>query len=88
MRRYTMGKYTPLVEYLGKQTTSEVRLSFAEIEEIIGDALPASAHNHRPWWSNQQAHPSHPWATEWLEAGWECDGLSLNDQWVRFRRVG
>lgn len=82
-----MSKYSPLAEYLRQESSDEVRLSFADIEEIIGDALPRSAHVHRAWWGNLRAHHSHPWATEWMEAGWECDAVSLQDQWVRFKRI-
>lgn len=81
-----MSKYTPLVEYLSRQPGAEIRLSFAEIERVICDTLPASAHNHRAWWSNLKAHPSHPWAHEWMEAGWECKTVSLTEQWVLFHR--
>lgn len=83
-----MSKYTPLVAHLVNQQADEVRLSFSEVEQIIRDSLPASAHNHRAWWSNQKAHPSHPWAHEWMEAGWECETVSLTEQWVAFRRAG
>lgn len=83
-----MSKYTRFAEHLVNQQSNWVRLSFSQIEEIIGDALPASAHNHRAWWSNQKAHPSHPWAHEWMHAGWECETVSLTEQWVAFRRTG
>lgn len=82
-----MSKYTPLVEYLGQQSDPEVHLAFAEIEVIVGDSLPAAAHNHRAWWGNQKAHPSHPWAHEWMAAGWECKTVSLTERWVIFRRT-
>lgn len=83
-----MSKYSPLAEYLALNPSDEVRLSFADIEEIIGDTLPPSAHSFREWWANQRAHPSHRWATEWMEAGWECATVSLQERWVTFKRVG
>lgn len=83
-----MSKYSPLIDYLKIQTPNEVRLPFADIEDIIGDSLPASAHNHLAWWSNQRSHPSHPWASQWMAAGWECTTVSLTEKWVIFRRAG
>lgn len=82
-----MSKYSPLASHLEALAASEVRLTFKEIEEILGDSLPASAHKFKAWWANQAAHPSHPWATEWMEAGWMSDGLCLSEEWVRFKRV-
>jgi hypothetical protein len=38
-----MGKYDPLSEYLGKRRSSGVRLTFAQIEELLEAALPISA---------------------------------------------
>jgi len=59
-------------------------LSFGEIEQIIGDKLPPSAHNHREWWSNHAG--SHVQARAWLEAGWEVESVDQEVQTVRFRR--
>lgn len=80
-----MSKYAPLAEYLRLQSANEVRLDFVRIETIIEGPLPASAHNHREWWANDRSG-HHAWATEWMDAGWMCDTVSLSEQWVRFRR--
>ena len=47
-----MGKYEPLAQFLRKQQTHEVRLTFGEIERIVGAKLPPSARKQRAWWSN------------------------------------
>src|SRR3954465_11355862 len=47
-----MGKYEPLGEFLRKQRTQEVPLTFREIEKITGMKLPPKAQHHRAWWSN------------------------------------
>ena len=61
-----MGKYEPLTEFLKQQTGSEVRMSFAQIERVIGSKLPPVA-RHRAWWSNS---PSNNVMTQaWLDAG-------------------
>ena len=47
-----MGKYEPLGQFLRDQRTSEVPLTFREIEKITGVKLPPKAQHHRAWWSN------------------------------------
>lgn len=47
-----MGKYDPLRDYLIKCGNDEVTLSFADIESILGRALPPSASNYDAWWAN------------------------------------
>lgn len=81
-----MGKYTPLAKYLQSSSDNEVNLSFDDIEAIINAALPPSAHNHREWWANDTSG-HHSWATEWMEAGWICDDVSLLEHRVRFKRL-
>jgi len=81
-----MGKYTPLAKYLKDLPGNEVSLDFDDIEIIIRASLPPSAHNHREWWANDRSG-YHSWATEWMEAGWACDDVSLSEERVRFRRI-
>lgn len=82
------GKYTPLRQYLlaVPELTREVTLTFAQIETILADKLPPSAHNHREWWSNEQ-HGSHVHAQAWLDAGWKVESVDQQRSWVIFRRV-
>lgn len=61
-------------------------LSFAQLEQLLGDALPASAHEWRPWWGNQTDTSNRPQARAWLAAGWEVDYVNQQAEWVRFRR--
>ncbi len=42
-----MAKYDRLTEWLKKP---KLPLTFSEIETIIGERLPDSAAQHRPWW--------------------------------------
>ncbi|MEA3350769.1 MAG: hypothetical protein U9Q82_09130, partial [Chloroflexota bacterium] len=64
-----MAKYTPIYEYLSElpQSRNEIILTFDQIEKIIGDDLPKSAYEYRPWWSNEQKG-SHVQAKSWLNA--------------------
>lgn len=69
-----MRKYRPLGEYLVKQHEVVVSLTFQQIEQILGFALPPSAYSHRAWWANS---PSHPQAGSWLNVGWKVSKVDL-----------
>ena len=81
-----MSKYSPFATYLKNQTADEVRLSFADIERILGDDLPPSARAHVAWWANSRTADTHNWAHLWLEAGWERRQLDLAGESVVFHR--
>jgi DNA-binding XRE family transcriptional regulator len=75
-------KYEPLFEYLTQQPdTNLLELSFAEIEEILGSALPASAKATRAWWANSQTTQG----KAWQEAGWVIDDVDFDNGLVVFR---
>ena len=81
-----MGKYQPLTEFLGNQSTNEVRMSFDHIERVIGGKLPASAKHHRAWWSN---NPNNSVMTKaWLDAGFRSEQVDMEGRKLVFRRVG
>ena len=69
-----MGKYDPLRDYLLGCDSDHITLSFAEIEAIIGYALPPSAGAHDAWWANsKEGTPSgHSHARAWLTAGYRA----------------
>jgi hypothetical protein len=79
-----MKKYAPLGDYLRKQRGSEVRMTFAQIERVIGGKLPPSQHN-RAWWSNN------PWNNVmtkiWLDAGFITEQVDIEGRKLVFRRV-
>ena len=79
-----MNKYSRLGAYLREQGKSSIPLTFAEIERIIGSALPASAFEQRAWWSN---NPTNNVATrEWLEAGYVTQKVDMEGKSLVFRR--
>lgn len=79
------SKYQLLTIYLRAQRGSQIRMSFAEIERVIGAKLPLSAAAHRAWWSN---NPSNNVMTKaWLEAGFESEQVDLEGRKLVFRRV-
>ncbi|WP_371419811.1 hypothetical protein [Tardiphaga sp.] len=80
-----MSKYDRLGEFLRKQSVERVPMSFADIERITAATLPASAHKHRPWWSN---NPTNSVMTRvWLDAGFESEQVDMTGQRLVFRRV-
>ena len=76
-------RYSKLQTYLVRRHASHIRLTFAEIENIIGRALPASARKHRAFWASD---PKHSQAKAWLDAGMYAKELDLDGQAVSFVR--
>jgi hypothetical protein len=76
-------KYEPLKRYLdGRLDAGPIRLSFAEIDDILGFRLPRSARDHQAWWSNTRIGHSH--AAAWLDADWKTTALDLAGGAVTF----
>ena len=79
-----MAKYEKLGPFLSQQTLSEVPMTFAEIEGVVGHALPRSA-RYPAWWSN---NPSNNVMTKiWLEAGFKTEQVNVEGKKLVFRRV-
>lgn len=80
-----MSKYSALGDYLKRQRRDLVPMTFAEIEKITDVKLPASAHKHRPWWSN---NPDNSVLTKvWLDAGFKSEQVDIPARKLVFRRV-
>jgi hypothetical protein len=50
--RIMSGKYLLLYNYLENRYANTVVLTFAEIEDLLGFALPDQARLHREWWTS------------------------------------
>ena len=83
--RKRQSKYAPLYRFLDSLNVRSRRMSFSEIERILGLPLPPSARAHREWWANDASPFRQSWA--WLEAGWETRDLDMVGELVRFMRV-
>lgn len=70
------SRYEGLRVYLSQRSEAVIRLSFADIETIIGGPLPASARRYRPWWANEQSG-THVHARSWLDAGRRTANVDL-----------
>jgi hypothetical protein len=77
------GKYGPLREHLAGITGAEVRMTFKEVENLVG-RLPESAHRHRAWWGNNDGTAA---PKAWLYAGWRVEKLNQAVGEVVFTRA-
>jgi len=80
-----MSKYEPLPQFLSATPGSARRMSFEQIERVLGFKLPKSAYEHEAWWSNNPTGHSH--ARAWLSAGWRTQDVDLAARKVTFQRV-
>jgi hypothetical protein len=81
-------KYLPLDEWFRKQPASanQLKLTFEQVEEILGSPLPASATRLKTWWTNVSPRiQSH--RTSWLNHGWNVAEFDQHARWVRFIRA-
>jgi hypothetical protein len=74
-------KYDPLTAYLAACAGTEVTLTLAEVEQIIGAPLPRSAAK-AAFWSNTPHQVALP---PWVAAGWRMH-LSGDPRTVTFVR--
>lgn len=74
------SKYAPLTRLLVMSTTP-LTVAFPEVEKILGASLPASARQHRPWWSNGTSHSQ---ANSWLSEGWQVASVDMHAGQVTF----
>ncbi len=78
-------KYAPLTAHLRAQRSDQLRMTFAEIERVIGAKLPPSASSHRGWWSNNSSN--NVMTKAWLEAGYQSEQVDLSGRKLVFRRT-
>jgi hypothetical protein len=55
-RRAMSGKYLLLYKYLENRYANRVVLTFAEIEDLLGFALPGQARLDQQWWTDAKAN--------------------------------
>jgi hypothetical protein len=79
-----MSKYDPLGDFLRRQRTETVTMTFAQIEKLIGSKLPASA-EYRAWWSNNAFNSV--MTQIWLDAGFKSEQVDIDAGKLVFRRV-
>src|SRR4051812_16656189 len=77
--------YEPLRARLAAEAGSELKMSYAEVEKVLGRRLPNSAYGNlsRQWWANTTTHSQ---GQAWLNAGWRVASSDRDSQTVEFRR--
>ena len=87
-RTVESGKYSSLYRCLCARGGGAWRVSFADLEAVLGFTLPESARVHRPWWSNQRNGGGHSHALAWQMAGWKTRAVDLESETLVFERAG
>ena len=77
------SKYDILKNYLIASEKNTIRLTFKEIEEILGFKLPESNYKHQAIWANSDTYPV---AKAWLSAGYLSESLNMKEQTIVFRK--
>lgn len=78
------SKYHPLYQELRLRGEPELRLTFAQIERLLGQPLPISARRDPAFWSNRRRGGLQ--AAAWLGAGYHVAAVDPDAGWVRFER--
>lgn len=76
-------KYQKLTEYLINCNQKEVRLTFAEIQKILGFSLDDSAYKYQEFWANCTASTK---AYSWMDAGYVIIETDLKAKIVFFKK--
>jgi hypothetical protein len=80
-----MSSYSRLADFLASHKGDRWEASFAEVEQVLGRALPPSAAKHAAWWANQTS-AGHSQTRGWRSVGWRTTALDLQRRRVRFER--
>lgn len=76
-----MSKYEPLTAFLKQSSGHDVRVSFLEIEDVLGFPLPASK-KYPAWWSNSATNNA--MTNAWLAAGYKTGQVDVVGEKVTF----
>ncbi|GAA1526823.1 DUF7662 domain-containing protein [Nocardioides humi] len=78
------GKYAPLWRWLKRQDAGEVFATFAEVEAVLGFALPNSSMVHVAHWHSYEGSAV---ARAIIDAGWKASQVDLTGRTVVFHRA-
>ena len=67
-RRVMSGTYVLLYKYLENRYADTVVLTFAEIEDLLGFALPEQARLQREWWTPAETDAGSNYSDSWVLA--------------------
>jgi hypothetical protein len=81
--------YDPFCEWLSKKAATgvtDIFLTFAEIEVILGFELPQAAKKRPQWWSNESSTSRHVQSQAWSRAGYKTRRVNLSAKSVGFAK--
>lgn len=67
-----LNKFENLTKYLKDKNEDNIKLSFSNLEKIIGFPLPDSAYKHRAYFANVLNHSI---SKAWMEAGYRSTNM-------------
>lgn len=76
-------KYRFLSDYLYESNQARVKLSYADIENILKFKLPDSAATHRAFWANTTSHSI---ALSWLSVNYSVVEVNLQERYIVFEK--
>lgn len=76
-------KYRALTNYLNNSDRDQIKLTFNEIENILGFSLSPSAYNNRANWANSM---SQSLACSWLKTNYRVVEVNMEKQYVIFKK--
>ena len=81
------GKFLPLYRYLENRYANTVVLTFGQIEDLLGFALPDLARTDLAWWTETEAHTAQPRYSDAWTLGSRTAKPNLLAQNVVFERA-
>ena len=78
------SKFDPLKQYLENSNQQFLKLSFAEIENILQERLCDSAHRYKVYWSPS---PTHTCALAIQEAGYQVEKVDLQHKIIFLKKA-
>ena len=79
-------KYVPLYDYLANRYADTVVLTFGQLEDLLGNALPNDAHSQDDWWTSTDSRVTASCSDAWILAG-RTARPNLPARTVTFERV-
>jgi len=84
-----LSKYSAIANYLNEQPGRSCEMRFSEIEDVLGEPLPASARRWTAWWrGTPSGSPTHSQVRfGWYAAGWVVSEVSIKGERVTFQKA-
>ncbi|MEY9181259.1 hypothetical protein ABIG06_001596 [Bradyrhizobium sp. USDA 326] len=69
-----MAIYNPLRDKLVANSSASLKMTFADIEMLIGRSLPKSAYEYDAWWANEDpVKTNHSHSLAWTVPGYQAE---------------